>query len=188
LLTQSAVRAHDRVGMVLFTDRVEKVLPPLGGRNRTSRLVAEIISIEPRGQGTDVAHALDYLDSVSSRRSISFILSDMHGGPFHRQVRRMADRHEIVPVWLLDPTEINLPNAGMVRLRDMETGQQVLIDTSHRPARDAFAARQAKRRSDLRSQMTRLGLDLVEVETNKPYIHPILKFFQRRDQRRRVLA
>lgn len=184
MLAHSAMRAHDRVGMVLFTDRVERLVAPRGGRHRTARLVSELITAEPTGTGTGIAQALERLEHAIPRRTITFLLSDMAEPEFQRVLQRVHRRHEVIPVWLRDPVELDLPTAGMVWLRDLETGAPVLVDTAHPAARSEYRRRQEVAQAHRRQAFRSLGVDFVEVFTHQPHAPVLLEFFRRRSRPR----
>ncbi len=185
LLATSAIRNHDKVGLVLFTDRIERFIPPQKGRNRTLRVISELLSFEPGRTGTDLAVALEYLHRVIRRRSVSFVLSDFLANGYERALRLAHRRHDIIPVCITDRRERTLPRVGLMTVRDLETGRRIVIDTGSSAVlrqyekrwEDALAARRRLFRS--------LGVDTIEVDTQEPYIHPLLRFFRRRERRLR---
>lgn len=185
VLSQSALRAHDRVGMILFTDRIERLVAPRGGRHRTARLIAELMGTDPQGQGTDIGLPLDRLDHAITRRTVCFLISDMYGPEFRRAARRAHRRHEIVPIWLRDPAETELPDVGMIWLDDMETGERVLVDTSDARVAAAFRDRQEEAAARRRRTFRELGIDAVEIRTDQPYMPPLLEHLQRIARQRR---
>ena len=185
VLCQSAIRNHDRVGMILFSDRIEKTITPKGGRNRTAVLLRELMTLSPAGQGTDIAGALAQLQRAIGRRTVSFLLSDLHGSGYERALRLVNKTHEVVPICLRDPREEKLPDAGLVRLRDLETGASQVIDTGSPQVRAAFEANQQAARLERKQIFASLGLDLVEVDVSRNFITPLVRFFRLREQRRR---
>jgi uncharacterized protein (DUF58 family) len=184
MLAHSAMRAHDRVGMILFTDRIERLVAPRGGRHRTARLVGELITTEPAGTGTGIAQALERLEHAVPRRTITFLVSDMYGPEFQRVLQRVHRRHEIIPIWLRDPAEAELPAEGMIWLRDLESGEPILVDTSHRRVRAEFARRQEAAAARRRQTFRGLGLDFVEIFTDRPHGASLMQFFRRRSRPR----
>ena len=185
LLTLSATRNHDKVGMILFTDKIERFMAPKGGRNRSLRVIRELMTIEPESRGTDIRVALDYLQRAIRKRTVTFILSDFHGPSFETELRLVHQRHDIIPICIRDPHEERLPEVGMVRLEDMETGKPVIVDTSNVRVRDRFLRRQAAARDERQRIFSKLGVDMIDVDCTASYIHPLMRFFHLREQRLR---
>lgn len=180
VLALTALRSNDKVGLLLFTDRVERYLPPRKGRNRAARLILELLAFQPGGTGTDLAGALDYAVRVAPRHALAFVVSDFIARDYERAFRAAHQRHEIVPICVRDPREIELPDAGLALLRDLETGAEMLVDTAdprlRRRYRERAEAERARRWGFFRS----LGLDGVEVRIDRPWIGPAMRFFRRR--------
>ena len=179
----SAIKNNDRVGLYIVTDKVERYVPPKKGRRHVMRVIGEILAFEPTSRRTDLAKGLDFLGKVARRRSVVFLVSDFLGaGDWERAMRIAAQRHEIVPVVVADPLEQQLPDVGLVVLEDLETGQVVEVDTSSHARRD-FAVR-ARKAADVRDQaLRRINLDIVEVDTNRPYVDALIAFFKARAKR-----
>ncbi|MGI9493458.1 MAG: DUF58 domain-containing protein [Geminicoccaceae bacterium] len=185
LLTLSATRNHDNVGMILFTDRVERFIAPKGGRNRALRIIRELLTVKPKSRGTDISVALDYHQRTLRKRTVTFLLSDFYGPGFEPALRLAHQRHDIIPICIRDPRETSMPNVGLVTFEDMETGQPVVIDTGSAKVRDQFVSRQQAVRAERRRLFSSLGLDVVEVDNSASYIHPLMRFFRQREQRLR---
>ena len=181
----SAIKNNDRVGLYIVTDKIERYVPPKKGRRHVMRVIGEILAFEPQSRRTDLAKGLDFLAKVARRRSVVFLVSDFLGGTpdgWERAMRITAQRHELVPVVVADPMEAELPDVGLVVLEDLETGQVVEVDTSSH-ARREFAAR-ARKAADVRDQaLRRINLDIVEVDTNRPYVDALIAFFKARAKR-----
>ena len=191
LLALSAIDNHDRVGLVAFTNRIEKHIAPAKGQRHVLRLVRELLALEPAGRRTDIGAALDYASKVLSRRAVIFIISDfLDEAEYGRSLRVLAHRHDVVAIALTDPRELELPDVGLVELEDAETGERVLIDSSDARVRQQYAGRAA----EIRAQRTRLfranGVDAVEILTAGSYVEPLMAFFRARGSgaRRRASA
>lgn len=185
VIALSAATNNDRTGLLIFTDRVEHSVPPKKGRRHVLRLIRDVLAFRPQGRGTDLAGALDYAGRVLPHRAIVFVLSDFHFRPedeaeFDRTLRILSRRHDVVAVKITDPREFELPAAGLLRLRDPETGAIVAVDTGNREVRKQFRATALARQAGLRKRFRRLGVDEIEVATNRPYAPPLLEFFARR--------
>jgi uncharacterized protein (DUF58 family) len=186
LLALAATSNHDKVGLILFSDRIERFVPPQKGRNRALQVVHESLALTPEGVGTDLAGALDYLHRVVRRRAVTFILSDFQARGYETTLRIAHRRHDIVPICITDPCERALPAVGLLALADLETGRPILIDTGSRRVRDAYRAQAEARAIERRRLFAGLGLDVVEVATDEAWVPPLLRFFRRREQRLRA--
>ncbi len=186
VLAFAAVAHNDRVGLLGFTDKVERYVPPGKGPRHALRVLRDVLFFEPEGRKTDLAAALDYLNKVHRRRAIAFLFSDFLDGGFADPFRRAARQHDLIAVRTADPREHDWPAAGLVRLEDAETGRQVLIDAGDRRFRAAFAAR-AKQRRDAFTALARSSqVDLIDVTTDGEHFDALLRFFRIRDRRRRA--
>ncbi len=185
VLAMSAVRNNDRVGVMLFTDTVEYVLPPRKGRKHVLRLLRDILSFEPAGTGTDIAEAASYLARTLSQKTIIFLISDFDAPNVERPLKILAQRHDVVAVTVEDPSENELPNIGLARFVDPETGQSFEIDTGSRGVRAAYDKEVASQRNARRHLLRKLAIDEVPVSTDGNYIEPLLRFFRSRGTRAR---
>jgi uncharacterized protein (DUF58 family) len=194
VLALSAIRNNDRVGMLLFSDHVEHVVPPRKGRRHALRLIRDVLAFTPAGRGTDIPAALDYAARLLSHRGIIFLLSDFaqaaDAGPEERErfettLRLVSRRHDVVGIAIADPAELSLPDLGFVTIEDPETGQLAYVDTGGDGVREVFGVALAKERLETRRLFRRLGVDEIEVRTDSPYVRPLLAFFHRRERQRR---
>jgi uncharacterized protein (DUF58 family) len=188
-LAMSAMRNNDRVGLLLLTDRVEWFVPPRKGRRHVLRLIRDLLAFRPEGKGTDLGAGVQYVARLLGSRSIVFLFSDFQLGegwdPFARSLTRATDRHDVVAVTLTDPGDAALPDVGLLSLRDPETGERVVVDTSSAGTRERFSRlvrAEAERATRL---FRRLGVDEIRVGTDAPYTSALLAFFQRRERRKR---
>lgn len=184
-LALSALQNNDKVGLILFTDRIEKYIPPQKGRNRALRVIREMLSAEPEGRGTDIGKALEYLHAVIRRRSVAFLISDFLADGYEQALRIAHQRHDIIPVRISDRREDELPAVGLVNLQDLETGQQVLVDTSSAAFRQHYRERLEASANDRRQLFRSIGIDTIEMRTDESYIGPLMRFFRRREERLR---
>jgi uncharacterized protein (DUF58 family) len=180
----SALRNSDKVGMLLFTDRVERFIPPKKGKRHVLRLLRDLFAHVPAGRRTDLRAALDHLARVLHRRSIVVLLSDFLADGFERPLRSLAQRHDVVAVRLVDPREEALPAVGLLRVTDSETGQQVLLDTLSQSVREAFAARAAERAARTEQTLQSARVDHLTVRTDTDFAEPLAAFFRRRNRSR----
>jgi uncharacterized protein (DUF58 family) len=188
-LAMSAIRNNDRVGLLAFTDRVEAFVPPAKGRRHVLRIVRDLLAFRPAGRGTELAGAVRHAIRVLRSRSILFLISDFHAPGAEEALERAlagaAARHDVVPVVLSDPAERDLPDVGVLRLLDPETGAAVTVDTGSVVARARFSAMAEAERLNLRRVFRRLGVDEIELRTDAPVAAAVLSFFRRRERRLR---
>jgi uncharacterized protein (DUF58 family) len=188
VLALSAVRNNDRVGLLIFTDRIEHFVPPRKGRRHVLRIIRDVLAFQPVGRGTHVSGALDYAARVLGHRSIVFVLSDFQLGnddAFERSVRIASGRHDVVAIRIADAAEDALPTAGLLVLVDPETGDEVVVDTASEKLRSGFQQRIGADRDTQRRIFRRLGIDEIDVRTDGSYVEPLLAFFRRRERRLR---
>jgi uncharacterized protein (DUF58 family) len=184
VLAFSAITNDDKVGLVLFSDRIEKALPPRKGTRHVLRVIREILSVQPAGRGTDLEGALEHLAHVSKRRSVVFVVSDLLDARVDKALRLAAKRHDVVAVVLEDRRERELPDVGLLELEDAETGARAVVDTGDRRVREAFAGAAAAARAERARMLRAADVDAVVVDTAQPYADALLRFFHMREKRR----
>jgi uncharacterized protein (DUF58 family) len=185
LLAFSAIKNNDKVGLVIFSDHVEKFVPPRKGRRHVLRVLRELLYHEPRGRATDITVALEYLTHVQRKRAVTFLVSDFRDEGFDRAIAVVGRRHDLIAVRLGDARERSLPPLGLLDLEDPETGMRVVVDTSDERFRSAFHELEARRRDGLDRVLRRSKVDVIDIETGEPYVKPLMRFFQDRARRRR---
>jgi uncharacterized protein (DUF58 family) len=183
VLAFSAIRNNDKVGLIMFTDAIEKFVPPNKGRRHVLRVIREILAFEPKGTGTNLNLALDYLRQVTPRRAVTFLLSDFQDEGFRKKLQVAGKRHDLVALSIRDPREEELPAVGLVELRDAETGERALVDTFDRDVRQAFAQKATERLDALRQLLRSTGVDQVEIRCDEDYMRPLIRFFRMRERR-----
>ena len=191
VLALSAIRNNDLVGLVMFSDRVERFVPPAKGRGHALRVVREILACKPVGRGTDIAAALELAGSISRRRSVMFLISDLEVGgersrslaALARAVRPLGAHHDVVAMQIRDPHERELPDVGLIAVEDAETGEVVQLDTARRKVRARFAALAEARAKDVRQLLRRANVETVEIDTSRSYVPTLLQFFSGRERR-----
>ncbi|MDQ2646622.1 MAG: DUF58 domain-containing protein [Myxococcota bacterium] len=181
----SAIRHNDRVGLILATDQVEQIVPPMKGQKHVMRVVREILGAEPERPGTDLKVALETLYRVARRRSVAFVLSDFFASGYERALSLAAARHDVIPVMLVDPRDDELPDVGLAAFEDLETGESVMVDTSSAYVRKHYQRKMQNQREAQLKLFKKLGLDHALVRTDKPYIGPLRDLFARRARRLR---
>jgi uncharacterized protein (DUF58 family) len=183
LLVFSAIRNNDRVGLLLFTDRIEQYLPPRKGREHGLRVLRELLAAEPEGAGTRIGAALEYLQRVVTKRAVIFLVSDFQDEGYERALRVAAQKHDLVAIAVSDPREEELPDVGLLAVRDPETGEAGLLDTGSARVRRAYAEHARRVRETLRETVRRTGVDLLELSTGEDYDRHLVRFFRERARR-----
>ncbi|MEZ4360238.1 MAG: DUF58 domain-containing protein [Kofleriaceae bacterium] len=179
----SAIQNHDRVGLFIVTDRVERFVPAKKGRRHVLRVISEILTFQPQSRQTDLAAGLEFLGKISRRRSVVFLLSDFLTPGWDRAMRITARRHDVVPVVVEDPLERELPPVGLVQLEDLETGEVIEVDASGRSG-ERFRARAKEHAAARDLALRRMNLETVAVRTDAPYVDALVAFFRARARRR----
>jgi uncharacterized protein (DUF58 family) len=179
----SAIKNNDKVGLILFTDTVEKFIPPKKGRSHILRLVRELLEFRPQSRGTDITAALRYLNSVIKKRSITFLLSDMMDTDYEAAMKIANRRHDLVVLRTTDPREGELPNMGLVQFVDPETGATRWVNTGSRSIRNAFRAAALKHQNRTREILRRSGVDHATISTQHGYVRPLMQLLKQREVR-----
>lgn len=179
----SAIKNNDKVGLILFTDTVEKFIPPKKGRSHILRLVRELLEFRPQSRGTDITAALRYLNSVIKKRSITFLLSDMMDTDYEAAMKIANRRHDVVVLRTTDPREGELPNMGLVQFVDPETGATRWVNTGSRSIRNAFRAAALKHQNRTREILRRSGVDHATISTQHGYVRPLMQLLKQREVR-----
>jgi uncharacterized protein (DUF58 family) len=199
LLAFSAIRNNDRVGLILSTSKVERMVPPKKGEKHVMRVIREILGFEAPnavssrtaepnstpalGAATDLKSALEALAHVARRRSVAFVISDFFASGYERALALASAKHDVIPVVLTDPRDLTLPDVGLATFEDLESGEMIVVDTSDARVRDHFQASMANLRQTRRQLFLKLGIDSVEVETGGSFVKPIRDLFARRSKR-----
>ncbi len=176
----SALQNNDKVGLILFSDKIEMYIPPKKGRQHLLRIIRELLYFEPSGKTTDINVPLAYVSNVIKKKCIAFILSDFIADNFESTLRIASRRHDVIGIHVHDPSESSLPDAGIIRLRDAETGHIQLVDTSDPVVRHAFALAYADRLLTFKDQFKRNQSDVITLTTDQSYIQELHRFFKQR--------
>ena len=179
----SAIKHNDRVGLILATDQIEKIVPPKKGQKHVMRVVREILGAEPEHSGTDLKVALETLYRVARRRSVAFLLSDFYAAGYERALSLAAARHDVIPVMLVDPRDEELANVGLAAFEDLESGESVWVDTSDAKVRAYYKRHMRATREAHLTTFKKLGLDHCIIRTDRPYVGPLRQLFARRAKR-----
>ncbi len=192
VLAFSAIRNSDKVGLILFSDEVEKFIPPRKGRSHVLRVIREVLFFEPKKRGTNLNAALEFLIRVQSHKAVTVVVSDFitadGGGAMPKAaqtiLRQTNRKHDVVAVQITDRHELQLPALGRLILEDAETGEVIEVNTGNASSRDAFALRQQKQSGELVKQLRSSGIDFIQLRTDEPYGAALGKFFETREKRR----
>ncbi|OLB98561.1 MAG: hypothetical protein AUI15_10415 [Actinobacteria bacterium 13_2_20CM_2_66_6] len=183
LLAVTALHNNDRVGLVLFADGVREFLPPRQGRHHLLHVIRELLYAEPRRSRTEIASVADYLAKVTKKRNVVFVVSDFLDVDFEAPLRALGHKHDVIALILNDPREVELPSVGLVALEDAESGRVGYVDTSDRAVRERFARSARERRSQRLRTFSRMGIDRVDLSTDRPYLPALLALFNARSRR-----
>nr|WP_255203959.1 DUF58 domain-containing protein [Myxococcus sp. AM011] len=179
----SAIANNDRVGLILFSDRVEKVVPPRKGRTHVLRLVSDILTFQPVGKGTNLSTGLTYLTQVAKRKAVTFLVSDFQARDYEKPLRLVGRKHDLVPVVVEDPFEEAFPRLGLVEMEDPETGARFVVDTSDPGVRGRYARAMQGARDERRKLFKKLELDHVELRAGDDHGKALAQFFRARARR-----
>lgn len=180
VLAFSAINNNDKVGVLFFSDRIEKFIPPKKGKSHILRIIRELLDIEPEGKGTSIDKALEYFNNVVKKRSICFLMSDFMSQGYESPLRVAARRHDLIGIHLYDPREEELPNVGLIRAEDAETGELRWIDTANPEVRKRYATWFQDNYQYFRNNFLRSGADTMSISTTGSYVNALHQFFQRR--------
>lgn len=182
-LAFSAIRNNDKIGMISFTEEVEQHVPPKKGTRHVLRLIRDLLYFEPKGSGTDLAVAFEHLDRVARRRCVVFVVSDFQASGYEQPMQLARHRHDLIPITITDPREMELPDMGLIELVDAETGEMVLVDTSDKRLRKRYAANAVAKADERARVFRRCNIDSIDVTTSEPFIEPLNRFFRARKAR-----
>jgi uncharacterized protein (DUF58 family) len=183
MLAFLAIRTNDKVGVMLFSSKVEKYIPPKKGAGHVWRLIKEIYTYEPKEQNTNLCEALTFLNTAAKRHSIVFLISDCIDEDFEKPLRLAAKKHDLTVIRLSDPAETELPDAGLVSLRDPETGEKIIINSSKKQVRQKWMEYIFSEKRKLKDLLNKAGIDFVELLTNKDVVEPLMKLFEVKGRR-----
>lgn len=184
-LAFSALTNNDRVGLLMFSDKVQRFISPKRGRKHALRMISEILGAESRGKGTDYPAAFNYMQNAFKGRKVVFFISDFNDHPDVRDLRVLSLANDLIAVQVLDPADLELPNLGLLNVRDPETGEQLLIDSGSRSFRRRYSEEQKRSQAELKSLFGSCKVDNITLRTDEPYVEPLVSFFRERELRGR---
>lgn len=183
VLAFAAIKNNDKVGLIIFTDQIELYVPPKKGRAHVLRLIREVLYYQPKGIKTNVETALQFFNRVIKRKSVVFIISDFLSEGFMKPLQIANRKHDIIAIKIADPREQSFDNVGLIELEDAETGEIVLVDTSSRRFRREFSMRAGDDLNRLKKGFRSINMDFIQIDTNQPYVGPLVNFFHMREKR-----
>ncbi|UCC73671.1 MAG: DUF58 domain-containing protein [Gemmatimonadota bacterium] len=183
VIAMAAIKNNDRVGLLLFTDRIEQFVPPKKGRRHALRLIRDLLAFEPSGRGTDLSEALDYAGRILRHRAIIFLISDFLDTGFEKPLKVISRRHDVVAITVSDPRERELPDVGFLELFDAESDRRIVLDSGDRFVREQFEYLVTEEGARLSRLLRRLSIDQIEIETDRSYVPPLISFFRARERK-----
>ncbi len=180
VLAFSAIQNNDKVGVIFFSDKVEKYIPPKKGKQHILRIIRELLDFEPESQGTNLSEALIFLNNLIKKRCITFILSDFITQSYSESLRIAAKRHDVIGIRIYDPMDEEMPNVGLIHMIDAETGRKVWVDTSINSTRNQYKEYHTNLANEFKVNFSKLGKDTVSIRTNQSYEKALLAFFKER--------
>ena len=179
----SAIKNNDKVGLILFSDRVEKYIIPKKGKSHVLRVIRELLYTVPKGSKTSIKVALDYLLKVAKRKCVVFLISDFLDDSYLRSLKIANKKHDLITIQLLDPVELELPDMGLLKVEDPETGETFWIDTSSQKSMKQLRKEIAIKQSNFRKEIKKSGIDLISISTDEDFVDPLMSFFKSRENR-----
>ncbi|MEE8260700.1 MAG: VWA domain-containing protein, partial [Nitrospinaceae bacterium] len=183
VLAFSAIKNNDKVGLIVFSDKIEHYILPQKGRAHIWNLIRTILNFVPEGRHTDLNLPLEYLLRVQKRKSVAFLISDFQADGYLRNLRLIRQKHDLIAIAITDPREYELPDVGWVHLEDSETGETLLVDTADRQMAGKWTQLETKQRQDRKKQFHANGVDIIEIRTDQPLTQPLIRFFKMREKR-----
>ncbi len=183
VLSFSAIQNNDKVGVIFFSDTIEKFISPKKGTSHILRIIRELLNFEPKQKGTDIAGALKFLRNAIKKRSISFLISDFNDSGFDEALKIAGKKHDLVCLRTFDQRETILPSAGLMKFRDAESGKVIWVDTSSKTVRDKFKQQSLQHKKYLNTLFSKAGIDAIEIASDQDYVPPLRKLFRVRSRR-----
>ncbi len=191
VLSFSAIQNNDKIGLILFSDKIEKFIPPKKGKSHILRIIRELINFQPESKGTNIGVSLQYLSNAIKKRSIAFLVSDFYDAaisnskrsPLEDALKVASKKHDLVALKIVDKREVELPDIGLIHFKDAETGKTIWVDSSEKSVRNLYYSQRMLREQYLNALFQRCGVDKVELRTGENYIQPLMALFKKREKR-----
>jgi uncharacterized protein (DUF58 family) len=180
VLSFSAIENNDKIGVIMFSDRIEKFIPPQKGRKHILRIIRELLESRPQSNGTDISESLRFLTNAIKKRCTAFLISDFRDKGYSRSLQVANNKHDVAALHVYDVREASLPSVGLLRVRDAESGEERWIDTSRNQVRQNYALKWESHREMMKEIFTRAGVDSVSLLTGEDYVLPLMRLFKKR--------
>ena len=184
VLSFSAIQNNDKIGLIFFSDKIEKFIPPKKGKTHILRIIRELIDFKPTHSKTNISEALRYLRNAIKKRSICFVISDFQDSNFEDALKLANKKHDVVALHIYDQRETEIPNAGLIRFLDAETGETILVDSGDKAMRELFAKNWSRMDRELKDIFSRSGVDKAKIRTDESYITPLMRLFKKRGSKK----
>jgi len=184
VLAFSAVQNNDKIGVILFSDKIEKYIPPKKGKSHILRIIRELIDFEPEGTGTNIKEALGFFNNVTKKRSIAFLISDMLDSDYEKPLRIAKQKHDFVTLLTKDIAEETLPDLGLIPIKDFESGKTFWVDTSDKEVRANYKRNRDRKVKETEELLRKSGIDYTYLFTNRSYVQPLMQLFRQREAKR----
>jgi len=183
ILTFAAIRNNDKIGLIVFSNKIEHYIPPKKGKAHVWNIIRTILNYQPEGRLTDLNIPLEYLLKIQKRKCIAFLISDFQATNYETNVKLARQKHDLVAISISDPRERNLPKIGLINLRDSESGETLLIDTDNREVTKLFTSYELEKRGKFKKLFRSIGVDTIEIDTDGSLVEPIIRYFKIREKR-----
>jgi len=184
VLAFSAVQNNDKIGVILFSDKIEKYIPPKKGKSHILRIIRELIDFKPEGTGTNIKEALGFFNNVTKKRSIAFLISDMLDSDYEKPLRIAKQKHDFVTLLTKDIAEETLPDLGLIPIKDFESGKTFWVDTSDKEVRANYKRNRDRKVKETEELLRKSGIDYTYLFTNRSYVQPLMQLFKQREAKR----
>ncbi|MFQ5449052.1 MAG: DUF58 domain-containing protein [Nitrospinaceae bacterium] len=183
ILAFAAIKNNDKIGLIVFSDKIEKYIPPKKGKAHIWNIIRTILDFQPQGRGTDLNLPLEYLLNIQKRKTVTFLISDFQARGYETTLRLVKQKHDLIALLIIDPRERELPNVGLIHLEDAETGETILVDTADPETTRRFARRVQKNIREMKSLFNSAGIDIIEVRTDHSLVEPLIRYFKIREKK-----
>lgn len=186
ILAFAAIKNNDKIGLIVFSDIIEHYIPPKKGKAHVWNIIRTILDFNPEGKGTNLNLPLEYLITIQKRKTVTFLISDFQAQNYEKTLKLAKQKHDIIALKIVDPRERDLPDVGLAHLQDAETGESILIDTSDREMVQQFVKLGETEFLKMKTLFNSIGIDIIEIRTDRPLVEPIIKYFKVREKRRGI--
>ena len=183
ILAFAAIKNNDKIGLIVFSDKIEHTIPPKKGKAHIWNIIRTILNFKPEGKGTNLSLPLEYLLNVQKRKATSFLISDFQDDGYEAKLKLAKQKHDLVTISITDPREETLPDVGLIQLEDAESGETLLVDTHDKEMTEQYAKQFQQKRAKRKTYFTSIGIDTIEIQTNRSLTDPIIRYFKMREKK-----